>query len=101
MFNFVYTIWEILAKAQRFVDIIVLVFVLDWSKRLSNFENVVQTPFQLDPRTSNGGRFCQTVYDFQGKIAPKFSKTESVIRHVSGDHLAFTSLALALRIIAQ
>ena len=47
---------------QRFVDAIVLIFAIDWWKRLSNFENVVQTPFELGLRTLNDGRFCQTVF---------------------------------------
>ena len=38
-------------------------------------------------------QFCLCV--FQGKIGSQFWNTVSVIRHVSGDHLAFTSHALA------
>ena len=46
---------------QRFVDAIALISALDWSERLSNFENVVQTPFEFGLQTSNDTRFCQTV----------------------------------------
>ena len=31
---------------QRFVDAFVSVFAYDWSNRLSNFKNVVETPFE-------------------------------------------------------
>ena len=31
---------------QRFVDTIGLISAADWSKTLSNFENIVQTPFE-------------------------------------------------------
>ena len=46
---------------QRFVDAIVLIYDSDWSKGLSNFENIVNTPFEFVLRTSNDARFCQTV----------------------------------------
>ena len=45
---------------QRFVDAIVLFCSSDWLKRLSNCENVVETPFEFGLRTSNDARFCQT-----------------------------------------
>ena len=52
--------WEILAKAVNVVDAIVLISTSDWSKRLSDFENVVQTPFKFGIWTLNDTRFCQT-----------------------------------------
>ena len=32
--------------SQRFIEAIVLISPADWSKTVSNFENVVQTPFE-------------------------------------------------------
>ena len=45
---------------QQFVDAIVLFYGSDWLKRLSNFENIVETPFEFGLRTSKDTRFCQT-----------------------------------------
>ena len=47
---------------QRFVDSIILISTPDWLKGLSNFENVVETPFEYGLRTSNNSRLCQTEY---------------------------------------
>ena len=46
---------------QRFVDATVSIYGSNWLKRLSNFENVVETPFEFGLRTSNDARFCQIV----------------------------------------
>ena len=46
---------------QRFVDAIVSISAPDWPRRLSNFENFVEMPFDFGLRTSNDARFCQTV----------------------------------------
>ena len=46
---------------QRFVDGIILISTPDWLKGLSNFENVVETPFEYGLRMPNNARLCQTV----------------------------------------
>ena len=46
---------------QRFVDGIVLIVTPYWPKRLSNFENLFETPFEFGLQMSNNARFCQTV----------------------------------------
>ena len=50
---------------QQFVDAIVLISAPDWSKTLSNFEIVVETPIEFDRRTLNNARFCQTDKDLE------------------------------------
>ena len=45
---------------QRFVDGIVLISAPDLSKRLSNFENIVEKLFEFGLRRSNDAKFCQT-----------------------------------------
>ena len=58
---------------QEFVDAIILISALDWSKRLSDFENVVQVLFEFSLRTSNDARFCQTdlLYTPKGYMSVK------------------------------
>ena len=52
---------------QQLVDAIVKIFVSDWSKRLSKFENAVQMSFEFSLRTLNAG-FCQTVSFMHAKV---------------------------------
>ena len=45
---------------QGFIDAGFLISASDWSVKLSNFENVADTPFEFGLQMSNDARFCQT-----------------------------------------
>ena len=42
--------------SQRFVDAVVIISAPDWPVRLSNFDNVFDTPFEFGLRMSNNAR---------------------------------------------
>ena len=44
--------------SQRFVDAVVIISAPDWPVRLSNFDNVFDTPFEFGLRMSNNARLC-------------------------------------------
>ena len=45
---------------KRSAHATVLISALDWSTTLSNFETVVETPFEIGHRMSNYAEFCRS-----------------------------------------
>ena len=43
---------------QRFVDAVVLISAPDWSVKLSNFENLLETPFEFGLRMLGFAKLC-------------------------------------------
>ena len=63
-YKMLFAVSEILVKdRQRFVDAVVSISVPDWSVKLSNFEDLLETPFEFGLRMLGFAKLFDAFYD--------------------------------------